>query len=32
MEKALSRRIRRSDLIGKDVPLNEDFEDMYFNR
>lgn len=32
MEKALNRKIRRSDLIGKDVPLNADFEEMYFNR
>ena len=30
MEKALGRKIRRSDLIGKDVPINFDFERMYF--
>ena len=30
MEKALGRKIRRSDLIGKDIPLNEYFEYMYF--
>ena len=30
VEKALGRRIRRSDLIGKDVLLNRAFERMYF--
>ena len=30
MEKALGRKLKRSDLIGKNVPLNEEFEYMYF--
>lgn len=30
MEKALSRKLRRTDLINKNVPLNSDFEEMYF--
>lgn len=32
IEKALGRKIRRNDLIGKNVPFNEDFEEMYFNK
>ena len=30
MEKALGRKIKPSDLIGHDVPLNVEFEKMYF--
>ena len=30
VEDALGRKIRRSDLIGKNVPLNAEFEYMYF--
>lgn len=29
-EEGLGRKIRRSDLIGKNIPLNEEFEYMYF--
>lgn len=31
VEEALGRKIKRSDLINKNVPLNEEFEYMYFN-
>lgn len=31
MEKALGRKLTREDLIGKDVPLNVEFERVYFN-
>lgn len=30
MEEGLGRKIRHSDLIGKNMPLNEEFEYMYF--
>ena len=30
MEKALGRKILKSDLIGENVPLNEEFEESYF--
>lgn len=30
MEEGLGRKLRRSDLIGKNIPLNENFEYMYF--
>lgn len=30
MEHALGRKIKRSDLIGKNIPLNDEFEYMYF--
>ena len=30
MEKALGRKILKSDLIGEDVPLNREFEETYF--
>ena len=32
MEKALGRKIKRTDLISKNVPINENFEYMYFDR
>lgn len=32
IEEALGRKIRRSDLIGKNIPINKDFEEMYFNK
>lgn len=30
MERALGRKIQKSDLIGEDVPINQDFEEFYF--
>lgn len=32
MEKALHRKLRRNDLIGTNVPLNAEFEEMYFSK
>lgn len=32
IEKALGRKIKRNDLIGKNVPFNENFEEMYFSK
>ena len=31
MERALGRKLLKSDLIGKNIPLNEKFEKSYFN-
>lgn len=30
MEKALGRKLTRKDLIGENVPLNQEFEEWYF--
>ena len=30
MEKALNRKLLKSDLIGENIPFNEDFEKYYF--
>lgn len=32
MEKALGRKLLRSDLVGKDVPFNKEFENNYFKK
>lgn|GEM_PF-4804621 len=32
MENALGRKILKSDLIGENVPFNEDFEKSYFQK
>lgn len=31
MEKALGRKLSKSDLIGKNIPFNKKFEEEYFN-